>query len=99
MSDKEIKRAEARPFGFKNLNPETDWVTMPNGHGLFWKTNEAGGRTYYSDEVGGGVIVMDTALQDPSTILFALSMEQELVRVEKRHELDKNLKELFGPRV
>lgn len=48
---------------------------LPNGCHLFRRANEAGGFTYYSDEVGGGVMVWDTCLVDESTLLTAIVCE------------------------
>lgn len=50
--------------------------TLPNGGSLYVAKNEAGGYTYYSDEVGGGVVVWDTALVDASTLIAALHTDQ-----------------------
>lgn len=55
---------------------------LPNGSTLFVEDNQAGGRTYFSDEVGGGVVVWDTCLVSESTILAAMVEEARLVRVE-----------------
>lgn len=48
---------------------------LPNGCMLYRKKNEAGGHTYYSDEIGGGVMVWDTCLVQLSTILAAIVEE------------------------
>lgn len=58
---------------------------LPNGNTLFWKLNEAGGRTYYSDEIGGGVVVWDTCLVDHSTLLAAITTELGLL-TQERHQ-------------
>lgn len=64
---------------------------LPNGSTLYWKQNEAGGRTYFSDEVGGGVHVWDTCLVDQSTVLAALTKEWELSiqEVRQKHAQEK----------
>ena len=59
---------------------------LPNSCTLYWKQNEAGGRTYYSDEIGGGVMVWDTALVSRSTLLAALVQEERLVADERRRD-------------
>lgn len=59
---------------------------LPNGFTLFWKENGAGGRSYFSDEVGGGVNVWDTCLVDRSTLLAALTKEEELITQERRQK-------------
>ena len=55
-------------------------TTLPNGSNLYARKNEAGGRTYYSDEVGGSVVVWDTALVDESTLLAAMLIETTFQR-------------------
>lgn len=55
-----------------------DCIVLPNGCTLYVEDNAAGGRTYWSDEVGGGVLVWDTALVDQSTLLAAMVEEARL---------------------
>lgn len=57
---------------------------MHNGCSLFWQTNEAGGRTYHSNEIPCGVFVWDTCLVDMGTLCEAISMEFALLGVERR---------------
>ena len=59
---------------------ETGEMPLPNGNTLLWKPNEAGGRTYYSTEIGGGVMVWDTCLVEESTLQAALNVEAMLAR-------------------
>ena len=59
-------------------------IQLPNGCTLYWKQNEAGGRTYYSDEVGE-MLVWDTALVSRSTILAALTQEETLNYKEQEY--------------
>lgn len=60
-------------------------AALPNGCTLFREKNAAGGYTYYSDEVGSGVVVWDTALVDESTLLAAIG--EELRRaVRSKHD-------------
>lgn len=63
---------------------------LPNGCSLFMKENEVGGRVYYSDEVGGGVGIWDTALVDKSTLLAAI-VEEEKINTFFRKSKDGNL--------
>ena len=64
---------------------------LPNGCVLFWKLDVMGNRSYFSDEIGGGVHVWDvTLLVDHSTLLAALTKEWELKTVE-RHLQEKRL--------
>jgi hypothetical protein len=62
--------------------PMRGQVELPNGCMLYWQPNGVGGREYLSDEVGPGVIVWDTAITDPSTLLAALTMEATLSKKE-----------------
>ena len=48
---------------------------LPNGCTLYREPNGVGGFRYWSDEIGGGVMVWDTALADPSTLLAAMTAE------------------------
>jgi len=58
-----------------------DYVcTLPNSCSLYVEDNEAGGRTYYSDEVSPGVLVWDTALVNKSTLLTAIEEEDKLIQ-------------------
>lgn len=61
-------------------------VKLPNGLCLYWEDNGVGGRTYYSDEVGGGVFVWDTCLVSSSTLLAAIAQEDTLIKKEKQNE-------------
>lgn len=64
---------------------------LPNGCTLYWCENEVGGRTYYSDEIGGGVMVWDTALVCQTTLLAAMAMENAL-EIKERHEKERGRK-------
>lgn len=44
-----------------------------DGTSLYVRDNEAGGQSYYSDEVGCGVLVWDTALVSARTVEAALA--------------------------
>ena len=55
---------------------------LPNGCMLFVEDNAAGGRTYWSDEVGGGVFVGDTCLVDAATVLAAVVEENRIAYKE-----------------
>lgn len=58
---------------------------LPNGSYLIWKTNEAGGRTYFTDENHVETVVWDTCLVARSTLLAALVQEERLA-YEEAHE-------------
>ena len=53
-------------------------MTLPSGKTIWWEYNGAGSRTFYSDEVGNGVVVWDTALVDKSTLECVLTWERRL---------------------
>ena len=58
---------------------------LPNGATLYCAKNEAGGRTYYSDEIGGGgTLVWDTCLCASSTLLAAI-LEEERAQRQQMH--------------
>lgn len=65
---------------------------MVNGYGLFVKDNEVGGRTYYSDEIGGGVVVWDTALVGEETLLTAMLEERRIQNKERVEKLKQKKK-------
>jgi hypothetical protein len=54
----------------------------PNGSHLFRKPNGVGGYVYISDEIGGGVVVWDTALVSEATLLAALVSEHHRFYIE-----------------
>lgn len=61
------------------------FVELPNGFTLYWKDNEEGRRTYYSDELGlDATIVWDTSLIDSSTLLAAIVQEEKLTQNESK---------------
>ena len=62
-----------------NPHPEdpANYIELPNGHWLYWEDNTAGGRTYWSDEIGNGVMVWDTSAVRRDTIEAALRLEAE----------------------
>lgn len=59
---------------------------MDNGYSVYYKDNEAGGRTYLSDEIDGGCFLWDTCLANPTTIQKAIDFENELYEKEKQNE-------------
>jgi hypothetical protein len=46
------------------------------GYTIFREENEVGGHRYWSDEIGGGVCVLDTSLVDLETLEFCLNHER-----------------------
>jgi hypothetical protein len=57
---------------------------LPNGCTLYWKADGAGGRSYVTDEIGGGAPVWDTSLVDQSTLLAAMAKECEIQAQSQR---------------
>lgn len=53
---------------------------LPNGFTLYREPNEVGGYRYWSDEVGGGVMVWDTCLTASGTLLAAIVEEERRSR-------------------
>lgn len=67
----------AHDVGF-NVNPNFEEVCeLPNGCRLYREPNKAGGYTYYSDEIGGGVMVWDTCLVAAESMLAAIVEERK----------------------
>lgn len=48
---------------------------LANGCTLYREDNGIGGHRYWSDEIGGGVLVWDTSLVDSATLLAAMTEE------------------------
>lgn len=65
-------------------NPEAGSIDTHLGYRLYWQRNEAGGRTYHSDEVPTGVFIWDTCLAAYGTLCEAISMEFALQAAERR---------------
>lgn len=61
---------------------------LPNGHMLYRVPNVAGGHDYWSDEVGGGVLVWCTSLVDEGTLLTAMAEEKRRAYEEQREKRD-----------
>lgn len=59
---------------------------LPNGYMLYCEDNEVGGHRYWSDEIGGGVVIWDTALVDMSTLLAAMVEEQRYLHERYQEE-------------
>jgi hypothetical protein len=57
---------------------------LPNGSMLFVEDDRDTGRRYWSDEIGGGVVVWDTTLIDKTTLLAAIVAECRLEYDEYR---------------
>jgi len=57
------------------MDETKDLGCLPNGSHIYRKDNAAGGHTYYSDEVGGGIVIWDTCLLAESTLLTAMACE------------------------
>jgi hypothetical protein len=47
----------------------------PLGYSIFREDNTVGGHTYWSDEVGNGVVVWDTSLVSKDTLQRTLNLE------------------------
>ena len=47
-----------------------------HGYAIYVEENEVGGHRYFSDEIGGGVFVWDTALVSIETLELVLQIEK-----------------------
>lgn len=65
-------------------NPEGGRIPLANGFDLIWEKNEAGGRTYRTDEVGA--VVWDTALIGQPELTAAMYVESLLRAKEQQDE-------------
>ena len=76
--------------------PKEGNCRLPNGCTLYWKTEEQG-RVYYTDEIGGGMVVWDTALTDQYTLLAAITQEASInvLEREQKRRKDRDMKELL----
>src|SRR5262245_49752798 len=70
----------------ENQEPQPDQGSIETHTGsiLQWQRNEAGGRSYYSDECGLATFVWDTCLTDIAVLCEAISMEFALAGAERR---------------
>jgi len=50
-------------------------IILPTGKTIWFEDNKAGGVTWYSDEVGNGVVVWDTSLVNLETLLAVITQE------------------------
>jgi hypothetical protein len=66
---------------------------LPNGCTLYKERNGVGGHRYWSDEVGGGVMIWDTCLVDPTTLLTAIVEEHKAMLEGKLNPTTFDLKE------
>jgi hypothetical protein len=56
------------------------------GHTIYVTDNGVGGRRYLSDEIGGGVLVWDTALINEMTLFEVIHFEHDLMLKEKEEQ-------------
>lgn len=69
------------------LDPQCGTFQLGDGYILTWHIEEqTGGRVYVSDEIGGGVVVWDTALVSERAMLGALMLERvfDIIVARKR---------------
>ena len=76
------------------MNKAKEVAILGNGCCLFRRENkDVGGYTYISDEIGGGVVVWDTALVDVETLLTAIADHMKLQKIEY-YERERALREM-----
>jgi hypothetical protein len=67
---------------------------LPNGCTLYWNRDKAtGARLYFSDEIGGGVEVWNTAIVDEPTLLAAIVQEHTL-RIFEYHSKRREVRQV-----
>lgn len=70
---------------------------LPNGSVLYRQRGEQG-NIYFSDEIGGGVLVWDTAMVDPNTLLAAIVEEKRsYTRVNRAKDSESGKQEIDIP--
>jgi hypothetical protein len=72
--------------------PRTDLKNVgetERGYQIFVEDNTVGGHTYWSDEVGNGVVVWDTSLVSKDTLLKTLNLEDARHAEEQRQEAER----------
>jgi hypothetical protein len=74
-----------------NKYPLRTALEIPNGPRVYVQDDEIGGRTYFSDEVGGGVFVWSTSLVSSGTLLAAIKHEAELQAAGVKTEVELEL--------
>lgn len=59
---------------------------LGDGHGptIYVEENEVGGHRYWSDAIGGGVVLWDTCLASISELEFCIRVEKERIEKAKR---------------
>ncbi len=55
-------------------------ATDRRGNGLYVEANGVGGHRYWTDEIGGGAMIWDTALGSIEMIELALAHEKEVIK-------------------
>lgn len=55
---------------------------MSNGYVLYREPNGVGGHRYFSEEVGGGVVIWDTCLVSKESLLAAIEAEEKRLKKE-----------------
>ena len=71
----------------RNDRPETTGLEevgqTSRGYRLYREPNGAGGHRYWSDSIGGGVVIYDTCLASREELELALKIEGEFERGER----------------
>lgn len=70
-----FREAAAVPAAERIPEPFEGVCRLPNSATLYRQKNGAGGYTYWSDEIGCGVMVWDTCLVGEDTLLAAMAEE------------------------
>jgi len=71
------------PYSGSKPNIQERTFETSRGYTIFVKDNKVGGRSYWSDEIGGGVLVWDTCLVDVETLELSIQKEKEFAASER----------------
>lgn len=69
-----FEKAVAKKIKLRNFR---EIGTTERGYTIFVEDNPVGGHTYWSDEIGGGVMVWDTCLVSLEALRLAIKIETE----------------------
>lgn len=68
-------------------------TNTPHGYGIYREPNGAGGHRYWSDAIGGGVMVWDTCLASEDELLTCMVEERRRIEAERREAVLQKLAE------
>lgn len=63
----------------------------PQGYTIFEEDNEVGGKRYWSDEIGGGVMIWDTSLGSIESLEFVIALEKRENALQRLTDLGQEM--------